>query len=204
MEVYHPVQHRVAIAGIARESASWRRAARRRSPRRRGPRWRFSSGTNAKLALGEPDNFRIDIVEQFVQQFSKVAATITLVATGIVGISLLVGGVGIMNIMLVSVSERTREIGLRKAVGARPAAILLQFLVEAVMLCLMGGLIGLLGGEGILMVLKQIPDAQLDKAYMPDVGDRALVRLQRQRRPDLRHVPRHQSRPARPHRGPPT
>jgi putative ABC transport system permease protein len=120
-----------------------------------------------RLALDAPNDFRIEIVEQFLQQFSKVSATITLIATCVVGISLLVGGVGIMNIMLVSVSERTREIGLRKAVGARPSAILLQFLVEATMLCLMGGLIGLLGGQAILMVLKHIPDSQLEKAYVP-------------------------------------
>ena len=120
-----------------------------------------------KVPLGEANNFRIEIVEQFLQQFSKVSSTITLIATCVVGISLLVGGVGIMNIMLVSVSERTREIGLRKAVGARPSAILLQFLVEATMLCLMGGFIGLLGGEGILMILKRIPNSQLDKAYVP-------------------------------------
>jgi len=120
-----------------------------------------------KVALDAPNGFRIEIVEQFLQQFSKVSATITLIATCVVGISLLVGGVGIMNIMLVSVSERTREIGLRKAVGARPSAILLQFLVEATMLCLMGGFIGLLGGEAILMILKQIPSSQLEKAYVP-------------------------------------
>ncbi|MCK4376528.1 MAG: FtsX-like permease family protein, partial [Candidatus Brocadiae bacterium] len=72
-----------------------------------------------------------------------------------------------MNIMLVSVSERTREIGLRKAVGARPSAILLQFLVEAVMLCLFGGLMGVLIAEGFTKLMAAIPKAQLDKASIP-------------------------------------
>ena len=119
------------------------------------------------LKAGDPDNFRIEAVERFVQQFRTVATGITMVATGVVGISLLVGGVGIMNIMLVSVSERTREIGLRKAVGARPSAILLQFLVEAMVLCLMGGLIGLLFGQGLTTMMARIPAAQLNKAYIP-------------------------------------
>ena len=120
-----------------------------------------------KIPVGDPDDFRIEVVQQFLDQFKKISTTITLVATCVVGISLLVGGVGIMNIMLVSVSERTREIGLRKAVGARPSAILLQFLVEATMLCLFGGFLGLMGGQGILSALKRIPDAHLEKGYIP-------------------------------------
>ena len=120
-----------------------------------------------KIQPGKPDTFRIEFISQFVDQFNQVAGAITIVATGIVGVSLLVGGVGIMNIMLVSVSERTREIGLRKAVGARPAAILLQFLVEAVMLCLVGGLMGVLIGQALTMGISAIPGAELDKAYIP-------------------------------------
>ena len=91
---------------------------------------------------GEPDTFRVQSIESEIKKFKETAVVITLVAGGIVGISLLVGGVGIMNIMLVSVSERTREIGLRKAVGAKKSAILTQFLVEAVVLCFVGGLAG--------------------------------------------------------------
>jgi putative ABC transport system permease protein len=120
-----------------------------------------------RILPGDKDNFRVEAVEQYLQQFKQIASTVTLAATGVVGISLLVGGVGIMNIMLVSVSERTREIGLRKAVGARPSAILLQFLVEAVMLCFFGGLIGVLAGQGMTFGIQQIPNANLDKAHIP-------------------------------------
>lgn len=120
-----------------------------------------------KLPVDEPDDFRIEVVQQFLDKFKTVAAATTLIATCVVGISLLVGGIGIMNIMLVSVSERTREIGLRKAVGARPSAILLQFLVEATMLCLLGGLVGLMIGQGLVSIVARIPDAQMSKAYIP-------------------------------------
>jgi putative ABC transport system permease protein len=116
---------------------------------------------------GDPNTFRIEAVQNFVDKFKQLALAITLVAAGIVGISLVVGGVGIMNIMLVSVSERTREIGLRKAVGARPSAVLLQFLVEAITLCFVGGLLGLAAGFGIAKLLSGIPGARLDQAYVP-------------------------------------
>ncbi|MBP8605250.1 MAG: ABC transporter permease [Phycisphaerae bacterium] len=104
---------------------------------------------------GEPDTFGVFLMESEVQQFKKVMGMITLVAFGIVSISLLVGGVGIMNIMLVSVSERTREIGLRKAVGAKPSAILTQFLVESVVLCMIGGAIGVFLGHGFAKLISK-------------------------------------------------
>jgi putative ABC transport system permease protein len=119
------------------------------------------------LPLGAPDNFRVELMEKFIEQFNAIAGMVTMVAGGIVGISLLVGGVGIMNIMLVSVSERTREIGLRKAVGARPSAILMQFLVEAVILCLIGGLVGLLFGQAMTSLMAALPGSKLDKASIP-------------------------------------
>ncbi|MBM4113852.1 MAG: FtsX-like permease family protein, partial [Phycisphaerae bacterium] len=115
----------------------------------------------------DPDTFRVEAIDQYIDQFKKMAAAITAIAGGIVGISLLVGGIGIMNIMLVSVSERTREIGLRKAVGATPAAILLQFLLEAVTLCLVGGFVGVAGGKLIAFAMTLIPGAGLEHADIP-------------------------------------
>ncbi|NLW84822.1 MAG: FtsX-like permease family protein [Phycisphaerae bacterium] len=114
---------------------------------------RFFLRRTRGLRPGEPDNFGVFLMENEVRQFKEVMGMITLVAAGVVSISLLVGGVGIMNIMLVSVSERTREIGLRKAVGARPSAILTQFLVEAVVLCMIGGLIGVGFGHLLASVI---------------------------------------------------
>jgi putative ABC transport system permease protein len=119
------------------------------------------------LKLDDPDTFQVYMIQKFVDQFKQTASTMTMVAGGIVGISLLVGGVGIMNIMLVSVSERTREIGLRKAVGARPSAILLQFLLEAIMLCCLGGLFGVILGEILTRMLTHIPGAELGRAEIP-------------------------------------
>jgi putative ABC transport system permease protein len=115
---------------------------------------------------GEPDTFRVESVKRFMDTFKSIALMVTLVAGGIVGISLLVGGVGIMNIMLVSVSERTREIGLRKAVGAKKSAILTQFLIEAVVLCLIGGLAGVGIGQCLTMIISGI-NPVLDMVYIP-------------------------------------
>ncbi len=128
---------------------------------------RFFLRQARRLGPGDPDTFRLEVIEEYLKTFNKIAAAITAVAGGVVGISLLVGGVGIMNIMLVSVSERTREIGLRKAVGAKPSAILMQFLVEAIVLSLFGGLWGTLLGQGMTAMIAKIPNANLDMAYIP-------------------------------------
>ena len=90
----------------------------------------------------KPDNFSISTAEQMVEDFRQVTAMIALVMVVLSSIGLLVGGIGVMNIMLVSVTERTREIGVRKAIGARRADIVVQFLTEAVVLTGLGGLLG--------------------------------------------------------------
>jgi ABC-type antimicrobial peptide transport system permease subunit len=97
---------------------------------------------------GMPDDFGVRDMTEMSNALGSTSSMMTLVGLVVAAISLLVGGVGIMNIMLVSVTERTREIGLRMAVGARPQDILRQFLVEAVVLCLMGGLMGIIIGRG--------------------------------------------------------
>src|SRR5262249_24542285 len=91
-----------------------------------------------------------------LSSLSTVANTLTLFLGGIAGISLLVGGIGVMNIMLVSVTERTREIGIRKAIGARRNDILVQFLVESAALSLIGGLLGIALGWGIAASLGKV------------------------------------------------
>ncbi|MBT8046841.1 MAG: FtsX-like permease family protein [Xanthomonadales bacterium] len=101
------------------------------------------------LKSGQPDDFKVQTAEQLTESFNAVINTITAVSAGIVGISLLVGGIGIMNIMLVSVTERTREIGILKALGATRQDILLQFLIEALVLCMIGGLAGVAIGYGL-------------------------------------------------------
>lgn len=119
------------------------------------------------LEPGEPNTFGVEAIDQAISQFKSLAAGLQAFAGGIVAISLLVGGIGIMNIMLVSVSERTREIGLRKAVGAKPSVILTQFLVEAVTLCMIGGAIGLLIGQGIVFGMRAIASNALGGAAIP-------------------------------------
>ena len=101
-----------------------------------------------RLPQGRPDDFMIRSQADFLNTLGETTQVFTYLLSGIAAVSLLVGGIGIMNIMLVSVTERTREIGIRKALGATRANILLQFLIEAVVLCLLGGLIGALVGSG--------------------------------------------------------
>jgi putative ABC transport system permease protein len=96
-----------------------------------------------KLGNGEPDDFMVRTQEEMASVRTETTKTMTTLLAAIAGVSLLVGGIGIMNIMLVSVTERTREIGLRMAIGARGRDVLMQFLVEAVVLSLFGGLFGI-------------------------------------------------------------
>jgi putative ABC transport system permease protein len=112
-----------------------------------------------RLKPDAPDDFEVESADQIAKSFEKMSGMVTLVMGGVVGIALLVGGIGIMNIMLVSVKERTREIGICKAIGARSRDILLQFLIEAVMLSLLGGLLGLVLGYGLgAGIAAMIPD----------------------------------------------
>ncbi|HUS71693.1 MAG TPA: ABC transporter permease [Sedimentisphaerales bacterium] len=127
---------------------------------------RFFLRRTRNIRPGEPDTFRIESVKRFMETFDSIALMVTLVAGGVVGISLLVGGVGIMNIMLVSVSERTREIGLRKAVGAKKSAVLTQFLIEAVVLCFVGGLVGVGIGQCLTLIISGL-NPVLDMTYIP-------------------------------------
>jgi putative ABC transport system permease protein len=101
---------------------------------------------NHQIARGSPDDFQLVTSQQILQQANQESSAISLLLVGIAIISLAVGGIGIMNIMLVSVTERTREIGIRMAVGAAPGAIRTQFLTEALLLCIAGCLVGLLLG----------------------------------------------------------
>ena len=106
--------------------------------------------TNHKLQDGKADNFNVRSQEELSSMMTSTTTSMTILLACVAGISLIVGGIGIMNIMYVSVTERTKEIGLRMSVGARGLDILTQFLIEAVMISITGGLIGVLLGVGVL------------------------------------------------------
>jgi putative ABC transport system permease protein len=111
------------------------------------------------IAFRDEDDFLVLTQQDFLDAFGQVTSVLTLFLGAIASISLLVGGIGIMNIMLVSVTERTREIGLRKAVGAKRRDILGQFLTEAVVLALLGGLLGIgLGALGASIIRLAVPE----------------------------------------------
>jgi putative ABC transport system permease protein len=108
-----------------------------------------------KLVAGEPDDFTVRTQEEIASLRTETTRTMTVLLAAIAGVSLVVGGIGIMNIMLVSVTERTREIGLRMAIGARGRDVLLQFLVEAVVISLFGGLLGIALGFGLSFAIER-------------------------------------------------
>ena len=121
-----------------------------------------------RLQPGQEDDFAINKMESLLDAFNNVMRVVLLVGLAITGISLFVGGVGVMNIMFVSVTERTREIGIRKAIGARRRAILTQFLFESSVICLIGGAIGI----GLSLVAAEAIDRLLMPASvsLPIVG----------------------------------
>jgi len=114
-----------------------------------------------RVPPGDPDDFSINQQEQLVTMFRQVAGTIAGVGLFITGLSLFVGGIGIMNIMFVSVTERTKEIGIRKAIGAKRRTILIQFLIEAASICLLGGLLALAIAWPITLGMQEFIPASL-------------------------------------------
>ena len=116
--------------------------------------------TIRKVAAGEPNDFYIFSNESMISEINKITDPIKIIALAISLIALIAAGVGIMNIMLVSVTERTREIGIRKALGAKKTWILMQFLFEAIILCMLGGLLGILIGVGIGNLAGNLINAQ--------------------------------------------
>ena len=122
------------------------------------------------------DAFRVDTGERVLKDVDRVTLIMKLVAGGVAGISLMVGGIGIMNIMLVSVTERTREIGIRKAVGAKRVHILVQFIIESAVLSLFGGVLGILCGLGFGVGISHMI-AHYSEADFPSVVSWSAVML---------------------------
>ena len=137
-----------------------------------------------RLPTGAEDDFAISTPDQIIQQFDRITGLIGLVAIAISGLGLLVGGIGVMNIMLVSVTERTREIGVRKAMGARRRDIIGQFLMEAMTLTGAGGVIGIVIRRAVTMLVgvlvpslpSKVPTWALVAGFSVSVVDRAVFR----------------------------
>jgi putative ABC transport system permease protein len=115
-----------------------------------------------QLDATEDNNFEINKPQAFEQQLASFKTGLYLVGGALTALSLIIGGIGVMNIMFVSVRERTKEIGIRKAVGAKSWEILYQFLIEAIVMCLMGGLVGLAVAYPLSLLLNQLFIATID------------------------------------------
>jgi putative ABC transport system permease protein len=121
----------------------------------------------AEIFRGNTNSYRVFSQQELLETVTSISDTLSLALGGIAAISLIVGGIGIMNIMLVSVTERTREIGVRKAIGAKKRDILLQFLVESVVLSGLGGLLGIAAGVGVAQGLSKAMD--VDVVFSPNL-----------------------------------
>ncbi|HEX6622103.1 MAG TPA: ABC transporter permease [Pyrinomonadaceae bacterium] len=129
-----------------------------------------------KVPFDKPDNFGISTSDQIIEQFGAITGGVFALMVAISGVGLLIGGIGVMNIMLVSVTERTREIGVRKAIGARRRDIVTQFLIEAATLTGLGGVLGILLGSGIALLIQTIMPTHIP-LWAPVVGFAVSVGL---------------------------
>ena len=170
--VYIPVSTLQSRIGFVRNASgrSWstRSTSRRRRARTRTAHRRCDSVLDAP-ACGHDRDFTVKSQDDLLGAAREVTRTLSILLGSIAGISLVVGGIGVMNIMLVSVTERTREIGIRRAVGARARDIVIQFVTEALALCIGGGLLGVAVGVGIALGIngRNIADQDMTTVIQP-------------------------------------